>query len=148
MIVLNILYIIAGIAIVLVGADKLTEGAAAVATKFKVPQIVIGLTIVAIGTSMPELCVSLVSALKGTPDLAVGNVVGSNVFNSFLIVGITALVAPMTILHSTVRKDIPFALVASVLLLLLCLEQKKKKKNTIKQQLLKPVFKQITLAGA
>ena len=63
MIVLNILYIIAGIAIVLVGADKLTEGAAAVATKFMVPQIVIGLTIVAIGTSMPELCVSLVSAL-------------------------------------------------------------------------------------
>ena len=148
MIVLNILYIIAGIAIVLVGADKLTEGAAAVATKFKVPQIVIGLTIVAIGTSMPELCVSLVSALKGTPDLAVGNVVGSNVFNSFLIVGITALVAPMTILHSTVRNDIPFALVASVLLLLLCLDGSLSRIDSIILLLLFAVFMRITLAGA
>lgn len=69
---------------------------------------------------MPELCVSVVSALKGTPDLAVGNVVGSNIFNALLIVGVAALVAPMTILRSTVFKDVPCALVASVVLLMMC----------------------------
>lgn len=84
-------------------------------------EMMIGLTIVAAGTSAPELFVSVVSALKGTPDLAVGNVVGSNTMNSMLIVGTAALVAPMVISRSTVRKDIPFAIAASVLLLVLCM---------------------------
>ena len=117
---MNILGIVGGIVLVLWGADRLTEGAVAVAEKLHVPQIVIGLTIVALGTSMPELCVSVVSALKGTPDLAVGNIVGSNIFNALLIVGLSALVAPMTIMRSTVFKDIPFALVASVILMMMC----------------------------
>ncbi|MBO4316007.1 MAG: calcium/sodium antiporter [Prevotella sp.] len=111
---LNIAFIIIGVVLVLWGADRLTDGAVAIAERMNVPQIVIGLTIVAVGTSAPELCVSLVSALKGTADLAVGNVVGSNIFNSMLIVGVAAMVAPMTILPSTVRKDIPFSLVASI----------------------------------
>ena len=119
---LNILFIVVGIALVLWGADRLTDGAVAVAEKMKMPQVVIGLTIVAMGTSMPEFCVSLISALKGTTDLAVGNIVGSNIFNALLIVGVSALVAPMTILETTVRKDIPFALVASALLLIMCLD--------------------------
>ena len=106
---------------VLKGADFLTEGAAALARRVNVPEIVIGLTIVAAGTSAPELFVSLVSALKGTPDLAVGNVVGSNTMNCMLIVGCAAMVAPMTISRSTVKKDIPFAVGASVLLMLLAL---------------------------
>ena len=118
----NIVYIIIGVALVLWGADRLTEGAAALARRMNVPEIVIGLTIVAAGTSAPELFVSLVSALNGTPDLAIGNVVGSNTMNTLLIVGVTALVAPMTISRSTVRKDIPFSVVASVLLLVLCLD--------------------------
>lgn len=117
---LNVLWIVVGVVLVLWGADRLTEGAVAVAERLRVPQIVIGLTIVALGTSMPELCVSVVSALKGTPDLAVGNVVGSNIFNALLIVGVAALVAPMTILRSTVFKDVPCALVASVVLLMMC----------------------------
>lgn len=117
---LNALWIVVGVVLVLWGADRLTEGAVAVAERLRVPQIVIGLTIVALGTSMPELCVSVVSALKGTPDLAVGNVVGSNIFNALLIVGVAALVAPMTILRSTVFKDVPCALVASVILLMMC----------------------------
>lgn len=117
---LNALWIVVGVVLVLWGADRLTEGAVAVAERLHVPQIVIGLTIVALGTSMPELCVSVVSALKGTPDLAVGNVVGSNIFNALLIVGVAALVAPMTILRSTVFKDVPCALVASVVLLMMC----------------------------
>lgn len=84
--------------------------------------MVIGLTIVAMGTSMPEFCVSMVSALKGTPDLAVGNVVGSNTLNTLLIVGCSALVAPIMVKRSSVKRDIPFAVVASLLMLLFCLD--------------------------
>ena len=119
---LNLIFIIVGIVLVLWGADRLTEGSVAVAERMNIPQIVIGLTVVAMGTSMPEFCVSLISALKGTPDLAIGNVVGSNIFNSLFIVGITATIAPMAILRATVMKDIPFALVASVILLMMCLD--------------------------
>lgn len=116
------LLIVVGIVLVLKGADLLTEGAAALARRMNVPEIVIGLTIVAAGTSAPELFVSLVSALKGTPDLAVGNVVGSNTMNTLLIVGVTAMVAPMNISKSTVRKDIPFSVVAAVLLVVVCMD--------------------------
>ena len=119
--IVNILMIIAGVVLVLWGADRLTDGAVALAERMQIPQIVIGLTIVALGTSAPEFCVSLVSALKGTADLAVGNVVGSNIFNAMLIVGVAAMVAPMTILPSTVRKDVPVALVASVALTVMVL---------------------------
>ena len=117
--VLNSLYIIIGIVLVLWGADRLTEGASSLARRMSVPEIVIGLTIVAAGTSAPELFVSMVSALKDTPDMAVGNVVGSNIFNTLLIVGCSAMVAPMVIAKSTVRKDIPFAVAASVLLIVI-----------------------------
>ena len=113
---LQIAYIIAGIVLVLWGADRLTDGAVALAERMSIPQMVIGLTIVAVGTSAPEFCVSLVSALKGTADLAVGNVVGSNIFNTLLITGVAAMVAPMTVLPSTVRKDVPVAVAASFLL--------------------------------
>ena len=113
---LQISYIIAGIVLVLWGADRLTDGAVALAERMSIPQMVIGLTIVAVGTSAPEFCVSLVSALKGTADLAVGNVVGSNIFNTLLITGVAAMVAPMTVLPSTVRKDVPVAVAASFLL--------------------------------
>ena len=119
---LNVFFVLIGIVLVLWGADRLTEGAVGLAERMKVSQMVIGLTVVAMGTSMPEFCVSLVSALKGTPDLAVGNIVGSNVFNSLLIVGVAAMLAPMTILKTTVRKDIPFAVLASGALFLLCLD--------------------------
>lgn len=122
MIITSILSIFGGIAIVLWGANQLTEGSVAIAERMRIPQIVIGLTIVAMGTSMPEFCVSLMSALKGTPDLAVGNVVGSNIFNALLIVGLAAVVSPMTILKTTVKKDIPFALVAAVILMMMCFD--------------------------
>ena len=111
---LQLLLIVIGVVLVLWGADRLTDGSVALAERMRIPQIVIGLTIVALGTSAPEFCISLVSALKGTADLAVGNVVGSNIFNTMLIVGVAAMVAPMTILHSTVKRDIPVAIVASL----------------------------------
>ncbi|GJG35190.1 calcium/sodium antiporter [Prevotella lacticifex] len=117
---INILSIVIGIVLVLWGADRLTDGSVAVAERLGIPQIVIGLTIVAMGTSMPEFCSSLVSALHHQPGMAVGNVVGSNIFNALLIVGAAAVVAPISILRSSVKKDIPFALVASMLLVLLC----------------------------
>ena len=119
---LNIVFIIVGVALVLWGADRLTEGASSLARGMHVPEIVIGLTIVAAGTSAPEMFVSLVSALKGTSDLAGGNVLGSNVFNTMLIVGCSAVVAPMAVAPSTVKKDIPFAVVASFLLFILCFD--------------------------
>ena len=122
MTLLNIFYIIIGVALVIWGADRLTEGASSLARGMHVPEIVIGLTIVAAGTSAPELFVSLVSALKGSTDLAVGNVVGSNIFNVMLIVGCSALVAPIAISKSTVKKDIPFAVGASLLLFIMCLD--------------------------
>ena len=119
---LNIVYIIVGVDLVLWGADRLTEGASSLARGMHVPEIVIGLTIVAAGTSAPELFVSMVSAFKGTSDLAVGNVLGSNIFNTMLIVGCSAVVAPMVVAPSTVKKDIPFAVMASFLLFMLCFD--------------------------
>ena len=113
---LDIVFIIVGVALVLWGADRMTDGAVAIAKRMQIPQIIIGLTIVAMGTSMPEFFVSLTSALKGTSDIAVGNVVGSNIFNTLLIVGVAAMVAPMTILKSTVERDMPWSVVAMLLL--------------------------------
>jgi cation:H+ antiporter len=117
--ILQILLIIVSIAIVLAGANLLTNGASGLARRMNIPEIVIGLTIVACGTSMPEFFVSFISALNHTPDLAVGNIVGSNIFNALLIVGVAAMVAPITISKSTVTKDIPFAIGSSLLLIIL-----------------------------
>ena len=120
--IFNILWIVLGVALVLFGADKLTEGASALARRMNVPEIIIGLTIVAAGTSAPEFFVSLVSALNGTSDMAIGNVVGSNTMNAMLIVGAAALVAPMVISKSTVKKDIPCSVLASILLVVLAFD--------------------------
>lgn len=118
----QVLLLIFGIVVVLKSADWLTNGAVGLATKLGISQIVIGLTIIAIGTSMPEFFVSIVSAIKGTPDLAVGNIVGSNIFNVLLIVGVAATVAPIAIQRATVRRDIPIAIVASIMLTFMMLD--------------------------
>lgn len=94
---LNILLLVGGIVLVLKSADWLTDGAVAMASRFGVSQIVIGLTIVAMGTSMPELATSMVAARKGNSDIAIGNVIGSNVFNILMILGVTGAVAPLHI---------------------------------------------------
>ena len=146
--ILNIIWMIAGIALVLWGADRLTDGAVAIAERMHISQMVIGLTIVAMGTSMPEFFVSFMSALKDTPDMAVGNVVGSNIFNTLLIVGCAALVTPIMILPATVKKDIPFAMVASVALLLMCLDGNISRIDAVVLLGLFAVFMYITLKGA
>ena len=145
---LNIIWMLAGIALVLWGADRLTDGAVAIAERMHISQMVIGLTIVAMGTSMPEFFVSFMSALKDTPDMAVGNVVGSNIFNTLLIVGCAALVTPIMILPATVKKDIPFAMVASVVLLLMCLDGNISRIDAMVLLVLFAVFMYITLKGA
>lgn len=118
----NIILIIAGVALVLWSAGRLTDGAVAVAEKAGVSQIVIGLTIVAIGTSTPEFFVSLVSAINRTPGIAVGNIVGSNIFNTLLIVGAAAAITPIQITRRTVSRDIPFTIVAEAALLIMCID--------------------------
>ena len=101
------------------GANGLTDGASAVAKRFHIPNIVIGLTIVAFGTSAPELAVSVSSALKGSADIAVGNVVGSNIFNALMIVGCTAMFAPIIVQRNTLLKEIPLCILASIALLVM-----------------------------
>lgn len=105
-----------GILLIIAGANFLTEGAAGLARRMGLSPLMIGLTVVAFGTSAPELVVSLTSALKGSADIALGNVVGSNIFNVLAIVGITALVSPLSITISTIRKEIPMMILASIVL--------------------------------
>ena len=115
---MNILLLIGGLILILLGANGLTDGAASVAKRFRIPPIVIGLTIVAFGTSAPELTVSVSSALKGSADITIGNVVGSNIFNTLMIVGCTALFAPIIITRNTLRKEIPLCILSSIVLLI------------------------------
>ena len=115
---MDILLLLGGLVLILIGANVLTDGSASVAKRFRIPNIVIGLTIVAFGTSAPELTVSVSSALKGSADIAIGNVVGSNIFNTLMIVGCTALFAPIVITQNTLRKEIPLCILSSIVLLI------------------------------
>lgn len=121
--ILDILLFIVGIILIIVGANYLTEGASVLARRFGVSPLVVGLTIVAFGTSSPELIVSLMSALKGNSDIAMGNVVGSNIFNVLVIGGITALVTPITITRSTIRREIPLMILACLVLSVMALDR-------------------------
>ncbi|MBR7166592.1 MAG: calcium/sodium antiporter [Bacteroidaceae bacterium] len=116
--ILSTAFFIIGIVLVILGADWLTKGASALARRFKISELVIGLTIVALGTSLPELVISVGSALKGSSGLALGNVIGSNMFNGLLILGVTALIAPIKFDVRMLTREIPFNLLASVVILL------------------------------
>ena len=114
----SIIYFIAGIILVIYGADWLTKGASGIARRFGVSELVIGLTIVALGTSLPELVISVSSALKGSSGISLGNVIGSNIFNSLLILGVAALIAPIRFNTRMLTREIPFNLLASIVLIL------------------------------
>lgn len=114
---MDIVLTLLGLGLILAGANFLTDGSAALAQRFRVPEFIIGLTVVAVGTSTPELVVSVLSALAGKSDVAIGNVVGSNIFNVFVILGLCALVRPLPLTAGNIRRDIPFGVVASLLLL-------------------------------
>ena len=113
---LNTLFLIGGLALILLGANGLTDGAAAIAKRFKISDLVIGLTIVAFGTSTPELVVSATAALGGSAEMAIGNVVGSNIFNVLAIIGVTALVMPIKVGQGTMSKEIPLMILCSIVL--------------------------------
>ena len=117
--IIQILLLIAGLVLILLGANYLVDGSSSIAKRFGISEFVIGLTIVGIGTSTPEMVVSFLSAFQGKADMAIGNVVGSNIFNTMLILGATALVAPLTITKSNLKKDIPLNIGVTVLLILL-----------------------------
>lgn len=113
----------AGFVLLIKGADWLVTGASSLAYKFGISSLVVGLTIVAFGTSAPELIVSLMASISGSTDIAIGNVTGSNIANILLILGVSALIYPLTVQKSTVWKEIPFALLATLVLILLANDQ-------------------------
>ena len=118
---MDYLILIVGLAMLTLGADWLTKGCVGMAARFRVPEFVVGLTVMAVGTSMPELTVSAVSALKGSTDMAIGNVTGSNIFNILIILGVCAIIKPMVFSKENIRRDIPICLGASLLLVMLTL---------------------------
>ena len=116
---LQITLLIAGLLLILFGANWLVDGSSSVAKRFGISEFVIGLTIVGIGTSTPEMVVSFLSSFQGKADMAIGNIVGSNIFNTLMILGITALVAPVTITKTNLKKDIPMNILVTILLIVL-----------------------------
>lgn len=116
---IQILILLAGLLLILFGANYLVDGSSSIAKRFGISEFVIGLTIVGIGTSTPEMVVSFLSSFQGKADMAIGNIVGSNIFNTVTILGVTALIAPLTITRSNLRKDIPLNIGVTALLILL-----------------------------
>lgn len=110
---IQLILLIAGFLLLIKGADWFVDGAAGIAAKMGVPELVVGLTIVAMGTSAPEAAISISSALKGSADIAVGNVLGSNIMNILLILGLTSLITPLLVQKSTIRYEVPFLIVIS-----------------------------------
>ncbi|MFA7744660.1 calcium/sodium antiporter [Salinicoccus roseus] len=111
--------LIIGFVLLIKGADYFVEGASNIAVKLNVSPLLVGLTIVALGTSSPEATVAILAALEGSPGVVLGNVIGSNIVNITVVVGLTALIAPLTVQSETVRKEIPFAMLAAIVLMIL-----------------------------
>lgn len=109
--------LILGLVLLISGAHFFVDGASAIAKKLKISTIIIGLTVVAIGTSLPELAISITSAIKGSVDISIGNIVGSNMFNLFVIIGITACINPIVIKHSSKKFDFPLMIIVTLILL-------------------------------
>lgn len=118
-VVIQLMLLAIGFALLVKGADWFVEGASRVAEKFGIPQLVIGLTIVAMGTSLPEAAVSVSAALKGSAEITIGNIVGSNIMNILLILGITSVITPIAVQASTVKYEIPFVILISGILMVL-----------------------------
>lgn len=118
-ILIQTLILIGGLLLILLGANYLVDGSSSIAKKFGISEFIIGLTIVGIGTSAPEMVVSFMSSFQGKADMAIGNIVGSNIFNTMLILGITAVIAPLTITRNNLKKDIPLNIIVTILLITL-----------------------------
>ena len=118
---MDYILLIVGLVLLTYGANLLTKGCVGMAARFRVPEFIVGLTVMAVGTSMPELTVSTLSALNGSSDMAIGNVTGSNLFNTLIILGICAMIRPMVFTKENIRRDIPICIAASALLLVMAL---------------------------
>lgn len=116
---MDIVWLVVGLVLILVGANGLTDGASSIAKRMGISELTVGLTVVAFGTSTPELVISLVSSINGSAQLAIGNVVGSNIVNILLIIGLTALVRPIKVTRSVMSLEIPMLILSSVILLVL-----------------------------
>ena len=116
MIFLYFLLLIVGLVFIIKGADFLVDGSSALARRFKIPEIVIGLTIVSMGTSAPELVVNIFASVKGSSDIVLGNIIGSNICNLLLILGISSIICPIVVKKNTIFKEIPFSIIAVILL--------------------------------
>lgn len=114
--IIDCIWLIVGLALIIGGASVLTDGAAAIAKKLGLSDLIIGLTIVAFGTSAPELAISIIAAVDGNPSMAVGNVVGSNIFNILAIIGIVSIIRPLTIEKSVLQRELPMVLLTSIVL--------------------------------
>lgn len=115
---MDFLLLVVALAVIIIAAMMLTDGSVALAARLHVPEFIVGLTVVAVGTSMPELTVSMLSALNGHGDMAIGNVVGSNIFNVFAILGVCAIFSPVVFTKTNIRRDIPICIAATLALLL------------------------------
>ena len=115
---MDFLLLVVALAVIIISAMMLTDGSVALAARLHVPEFIVGLTVVAVGTSMPELTVSMLSALNGHGDMAIGNVVGSNIFNVFAILGVCAIFSPVVFTKTNIRRDIPICIAATLALLL------------------------------
>lgn len=122
MILISLLKLVIGFLLLVKGADYFVEGASSIAKKLRIPTFVIGLTIVAFGTSAPELAVSISAALKGSNDIAIGNVVGSNIFNTLVVLGASAAITPIAVEKGMIKKDYPLSIFAAILLGVLSLD--------------------------
>ena len=120
--ILSLIRLVVGFLLLVKGADMFVDGASSVAKKLKIPAFVIGLTIVAFGTSAPELAVSITAAMKGSNDIAIGNVVGSNIFNTLVVLGASAAITPIAVDKGMIRKDYPLSIFAAVLLGVLAMD--------------------------
>ena len=116
---MNYILLIIGFALLIKGADIFVDGASKVAKKFGIPAVIVGLTIVSIGTSAPELAVSVIGALKGANEITVGNILGSNIFNTLMVLGVTSIIMPIVIKKSTISKDFIISVIVAILLLAL-----------------------------
>ena len=116
---IQIFILLAGLLLILFGANWLVDGSSSIAKRFGISEFVIGLTIVGIGTSTPEMVVSFMSSFQGKADMAIGNIVGSNIFNTLMILGVTALISPLAITKSNLKRDIPLNIIVTVMLILL-----------------------------
>lgn len=116
---MNYILLIIGFVLLIKGADIFVDGASKVAKKFGIPAVIVGLTIVSIGTSAPELAVSIIASLKGANEITMGNILGSNIFNTLMVLGITSIIMPIVIKKSTIKKDFLVSIIVAILLLVL-----------------------------